>query len=141
MEILTQMKQKKNVSSGTQYMLSGYAVNAIIYVASVITERSAGIMQLTKYTKLQNNRAFLGMLASDIQYLVGGKVHVDFNWHFGEVEIWVKNDDIEYCKMSITLERYLNMRPHALLRKFLQMYDAEMRIHYDTLLKLRKESV
>lgn len=96
-------------------------------------------MLLNRCVRVLNTPEYLSMVASDIQYLVGGKVYVDFNWHYGEVQIRVKNDDIEYIQMSITLERYLKMKPRELLYKFSQNYVAEMQLQYDTLLKLRNE--
>lgn len=96
-------------------------------------------MLTSKYYKVIDTPKFYGMIASDIQYLVGGRVEVYYISRYGEVHIAVKNDDIDYCHMSITLERYLRLSPHNLFKKFLQVYDTEMRIQYDTLLKLRKE--
>ena len=96
-------------------------------------------MLTDRYYRTIDEPKFYGMIASDIQYLVGGRVEVYYTSRYGEVNIAVKNDDLDYCQMSITLERYLKLRPHELFRKFLQLYDTEMRIQYDTLLKLRKE--
>lgn len=96
-------------------------------------------MLTTKYNRVEDTPKFYGMIASDIQYLVGGRVEVYFTPRYGEVQIAIKNDDLDSLRMSITLERYLRLRPHELFRKFLQLYDTEMRIQYDTLLKLRKE--
>lgn len=95
-------------------------------------------MLTERYARVTDTPKFYGMIASDIQYLVGGRAEVYYIPRYGEVHIAVKNDDIGYCQMSITLERYLRLSSHNLFRKFLQLYDTEMRTQYNTLLKLRK---